>query len=98
MSENGDEVSRRMLDSMIAGLFGVIDGYFAPGEADRFTENWLRHPEFYHFGLGTRIRNELLRPGGALYRGFCRAGIRCADEMSSYVMERYYRYLVGTKR
>lgn len=84
-----------MLDEMIAELFDAIDGYFTPGEAERFERSWPQHPEFYHFGLGTRIRNELLRHDGALYREFCRAGICCADEMSSYVMERYYRHLVG---
>ena len=60
---------------MITDCFVIIDGYFTAEQAVEFINNWGRHPEFYHFGLGTRIRNELLLPGSALYLEFCRHGV-----------------------
>lgn len=87
----------KMLDKMITDCFVIIDGYFTAEQAVEFINNWGRHPEFYHFGLGTRIRNELLLPGSALYLEFCRHGVFSADDMSSYVITMYYRHLVKQK-
>ena len=44
----------------------------------------------YHFGLGTRIRAELLKEESSLYRLFSRCGVTQRDDMSALLIRLFY--------
>lgn len=47
----------------------------------------------YHFGLGTWIRNCLLKNGSHLYLILAKGGIQNKDDMSALIIRLYYIYI-----
>lgn len=60
-----------MLISLIQQHFPEIEALFSEKSMDEFLSCAFENLYFYHFGLGTYIRNSLLKEGGACLNFFC---------------------------
>lgn len=82
---------------MLMKIFRKIEESF-PVLEDRLGKNELREfmsckyeeLDLYHFGLGTWIRNNLLKENSSLYKLFIKSGLPNKDEMSCLIIEMFY--------
>lgn len=74
----------------IKNLFPKIRQYFSKEEYQGFLDCAQEDIVFYHFGLGTKIRNEILQEQTVLYEQFCKEGIVDKDTMSMIIIEELY--------
>ena len=51
----------------------------------------------YHFTLGIRIRNDILKKNSILYNLFYEQGVTCKDDMSFLMIQLFYFDLHGKK-
>lgn len=47
----------------------------------------------YHFSLGLKIRNEILKDDNNLYNIFIKSGITQKDDMSNWIIKIFYIYI-----
>ncbi len=47
----------------------------------------------YYFTLGLWLRNSILSPDTKLYRHFIDSGLKNKDDMSTYIVYEFYKYL-----
>lgn len=75
--------------------FPKIEKLFSEKELKEFINCDPGDLSLYHFGLGTWIRNELLKDGSLLTAAFLRDGVSQKDDMSQRLMELFHLYARG---
>lgn len=73
--------------------FSKIEKLFSPNELKEFIACAPGNLDRYHFGLGTWIRNELLKDGSPLTARFLRGGVLQKDDMSQLLIELFHLYV-----
>lgn len=73
--------------------FPILKARMSEGDRRGFANTPMHMQEMYHHGLGTWIRNNLLKPDALLYQLFCEAGITHPDDMSKYIINRFHHLL-----
>lgn len=75
--------------------FSKIEKLFSEKELKKFIACDPGDLNRYHFGLGTWIRNELLKDDSPLTAAFLRDGVSQKDDMSQRLMELFHLYARG---
>ena len=73
--------------------FSKIEKLFSKKELKEFTACDPGDLNLYHFGLGTWIRNELLKDGSPLTAAFLQSGVSQKDDMSQRHIESFHLYV-----
>lgn len=82
----------------IENSFPTLEKLFTKEGLLEFKNDTLDNLGFYHFGLGTWIRNHLLTSKQCvLYNLFVNNGIKNVDDMSFYVIKLFHYYLSKKK-
>lgn len=79
-----------LLISLIQQHFPEIEARFNEKSMDEFLSCAFEDLYLYHFGLGTFIRNSLLKEGSLLLHIFKQCGLDEKDEMSHFIIELFY--------
>ena len=72
--------------------FEEMEGYFTATQLVEFLHTDEKDLCWYHFGLGTWVRNRLLSEDGALYKRLEKEGYRNKDGMSVFLITAFHRY------
>ena len=82
-----------LLQREIKNCFPVLVKQFDEGSLNQFRLTPKQNLFFYHFGLGTFIRNHFLKPRDFLYPLFLKEGITQQDEMSEIIIDLFHDFL-----
>lgn len=93
-----EKEEKALLISLIQQHFPEIEALFSEKSMDEFLSCAFENLYFYHFGLGTYIRNSLLKEGGGLLELFLQCGLHEKDEMSHLIIELFYLHEKTNKR
>ncbi len=77
----------------IENSFPILEELFEESDIKKFIDCGYTNLVFYHFGLGTWIRNHLLKESDPLYWLFIASGISHRDDMSTLIIELFYLYI-----
>lgn len=78
----------------IENSFSIIKKLFTKENLLKFKNTSISDLYFYHFGLGTWIRNNLLYPKESLlYSLFLENGIEHPDDMSFFIIKLFHYYI-----
>ncbi len=86
------------LISEIYKIFPEIVKFFSTEEFEEFIEAEYYMLTYYHFGLGTSIRNSFLSPDNELYNLFIESGFKLQDDMSDIIIRLFYIYVKANYR
>ena len=77
----------------IENSFPVLEELFDENDSEELIDCGYSGLAIYHFGLGTWIRNHLLKESDRLYLLFVAGGISHKDDMSTLIVELFYLYM-----
>ena len=78
--------------SALNPYFEEMEGYFTAIQLVEFLRTDEKDLCWYHFGLGTWVRNQLLDEEGDLFKRLQDEGYRNKDSMSSFLITAFHRY------
>ena len=74
----------------IKKIFPDIEKILTAENLEEFKNTRIADLCLYHIGLGVWLRNNLLHEESDLYNLFLSDGIKCTDEMSSYIIKLFH--------
>ena len=81
------------LNAKISELFPILELILRQNDLNDFKNTDKIDLHLYHFGLGLYIRNNLLFENNKLFLIFIENNITNKDDMSSYIIESFHKYL-----
>ena len=83
------------INQKIKKSFPLLEKLFSMEELIELVKTPASDLWFYHFGLGTWIRNHLLNEN-QLYQMFLSMGIQHKDDMFFYIILRFHAHMVAS--
>lgn len=81
------------LERETANCFPILKARLSEDNRRVLANTPMQMLAMYHYGLGTWIRNNLLKPESMLYLLFQDAGFDQKDDMSMFVIEKFHAFL-----
>jgi len=81
------------LHTKISEIFPILELVLHQNDLNDFKNTDKDNLYLYHFGLGLYIRNNLLSENNNLFLIFVENNIINKDDMSSYIIESFHKYL-----
>lgn len=77
----------------IENCFPILEKQFGKQAIKELINCEFSNLSWYHFGLGTWIREHLLNENQLLFQMLTQSGIRHKDEMSWFILQMFYLYV-----